>query len=240
MDNTVLLGGWIAAGLTLFMYSSLYKDNPFYRFGEHLYLGVSVGYLIVLLIYKTFIPDLYRPVIDDGKYSLLIPTLLGLMLYTRFFPKVAWVSRITFAFIVGYGAGLGVPRTIAISVFPQLEKIIAPLAENKGISFNLFNDILIIIGVFSVLIYFLFSVEHKGLVRGVSRLGIYFVMVAFGGAFGFTVMGRMSLFIGRTYDLIDYAKPDYYYATFVLLALIILVLVFYEMYIKKEEKQQAT
>jgi hypothetical protein len=32
------LGVWIAAGLTLFMLSFIYKDNPLFRFGEHLYL----------------------------------------------------------------------------------------------------------------------------------------------------------------------------------------------------------
>ena len=37
-------GVWCAALLTLFIFSFLYKDNPFYKFAEHLFVGVSAGY----------------------------------------------------------------------------------------------------------------------------------------------------------------------------------------------------
>ncbi|MFH1230507.1 MAG: hypothetical protein V1709_03325 [Planctomycetota bacterium] len=238
MDSSVVLGGWIAAGLTLFMYSFLYKDNLFYRFGEHLYLGISVGYILIRVIYNNFINDFYKSLVD-GNYILIIPAILGLSLYTRFFSKIAWISRITFAFIMGFGAGLGIPRTISGGIFKQLEGIIAPLiSANNTFTFSNFNSLLIIIGVCSVLIYFLFSVEHKGVINGISRIGIYFVMVAFGASFGYTVMGRMSLLIGRCYDLIEFATPKYYYSTIVLLILMILILAFYEMVLKKEESQK--
>lgn len=240
MDSSVILGVWIAAGLTLFMYSFLYKDNVFYRFGEHLYLGISVGYILIRVIYNNFINDFYNSLVDGEKYILIIPAILGLSLYTRFFPKLAWISRITFAFIMGFGAGLGIPRIISGGIFKQLEGIITPLiSANNTFTFSNFNSIIIIIGVCSVLIYFLFSVEHKGVINGISRVGIYFVMVAFGASFGYTVMGRMSLLIGRCYDLIEFATPKYYYSTIVLLVLMILILAFYEMVLKKEEAQKA-
>ena len=38
--------------------------------------------------------------------------------------------------------------------------------------------------------------------RRVARVGIYFLMVSFGAAFGFTVMGRVALLIGRLNFLI--------------------------------------
>ncbi|MFH1227090.1 MAG: hypothetical protein V1701_04190 [Planctomycetota bacterium] len=239
--DTILLGVWIAAGLTLFMYSFLYKDNPFFRFGEHLYLGVSVGYMVVRIIFSNFRNDLYLPLVEEHNFILIIPALLGLSLYTRYFQKIAWISRITFAFLVGLGAGLGIPRIIDGGFFRQLEGIIAPvISEGWNFNFANFNSILIIIGVCSVLVYFLFSVEHKGAVNIISRVGIYFVMISFGASFGYTVMGRMSLLIGRSYDLIEFARPKYYCASIVLLLLIILVLVFYEMYIKKQDNQQPT
>lgn len=234
MDSTVI-GGWIAAGLTLFMFSSLYKDNPFYRFGEHLYLGLSVGYIIIKVIYANIIGGLYKPFFEDQQYLLIIPTILGLSLYTRFFPKIAWISRITFAFIVGYGSGLTIPRIIAGGIFQQIEKIITPLGKNSATWWDIFSGIIIIIGVVSVLIYFFFSVEHKGVVNKISRVGIYFVMIAFGASFGYTVMARMSLLIGRSYDLIEFATPKYYYATLILLVLMVLILVLYESTRKKEE-----
>ena len=35
------IGTWIAAGLTLMILSFLYKDNPFFRFAESVFAGVS-------------------------------------------------------------------------------------------------------------------------------------------------------------------------------------------------------
>ena len=34
-------------------------------------------------------------------------------------------------------------------------------------------------------------------IRGVARAGIYLLMISFGASFGYTVMGRLSLLIGR-------------------------------------------
>ena len=37
---------------------------------------------------------------------------------------------------------------------------------------------------------------------GISKIGVVFIMVGFGAAFGNTVMGRVSLLIGRVQFLI--------------------------------------
>ena len=81
MATSVLIGAWVAAGLTLFMFSFLYKDNPFFRFGEHLYVGVSMGYTIVRIHYDVMMKSLYGPVVQEGKWWLLVPALLGLLVH---------------------------------------------------------------------------------------------------------------------------------------------------------------
>jgi hypothetical protein len=87
------------------------------------------------------------------------------------------------------------------------------------------NAIVLLIGVVSVLFYFFFSVEHTGPGKVVARTGIIFLMIAFGAAFGYTVMARMSLLIGRLTDLIEYAQPQYGWPTWWLLAITIATLV---------------
>jgi len=56
---------------------------------------------------------------------------------------------------------------------------------------------LMIVGVICTLTYFFFSTEHKGFVGGVAKAGIVFLMIGFGASFGYTVMARVSLLIGR-------------------------------------------
>lgn len=222
MAPSVLIGAWVAAGLTLFMFSFLYKDNPFFRFGEHLYVGISMGYTIVRIYYDVMVKSLYTPVAQEGKWWFLIAALLGLLILTRFIPKISWLSRISFAVIVGFGSGVAIPRIISSNILQQVQGTLKPILNAGQSSFGMaqFNALLILVGVITVLVYFFFSIEHKGPIKVAARIGIYFLMINFGAGFGYTVMARMSLLIGRFDDLILFASRDYGYASLVLLGLI--------------------
>ena len=63
------------------------------------------------------------------------------------------------------------------------------------------GNLVLIGGTLTGLIYFYFSREHKGAFGGAAKIGIYFLMITFGASFGYTVMSRMSLLIGRLYFL---------------------------------------
>ena len=39
------LGIIVAAGMTLALYSFLYKDNPLFKFAEHVFVGVAAAYM---------------------------------------------------------------------------------------------------------------------------------------------------------------------------------------------------
>jgi hypothetical protein len=57
-----------------------------------------------------------------------------------------------------------------------------------------------------VLSYFFFSMEHKGLLGRSSRVGIYYLMLGFGASFGYTVMARVSILLGRVQFMIFDAR----------------------------------
>ena len=59
------------------------------------------------------------------------------------------------------------------------------------------NAILFTIGLVTALLFFFYSREHKGALGVASRIGVWFLMVGFGAAYGYTVMSRVSLLIGR-------------------------------------------
>ncbi len=44
MFSAEIVGAWIAVFLTLAIFSYLYRDNPFYKIAEHVFVGVSAGY----------------------------------------------------------------------------------------------------------------------------------------------------------------------------------------------------
>lgn len=235
MDVTIL-GAWMATGLTLFIFSFLYQDNPLFKLAEHLYVGVSVGYTIVKAYDTVIVHLIVKPIVEDGQIALLIPVAIGLLMLTRYMPRAAWMSRYAFAFIVGLGSGLAIPRTISSFILKQVEDTIRPLLSQgggDGLTFSLnllnpassLNSVIILIGVSTVLFYFFFSIEHSGPGKIVARTGIVFLMIAFGAAFGYTVMARMSLLIGRLTDLIEFSDVSYGRPTWWLLIVTIGVLV---------------
>ncbi|MBI5211241.1 MAG: hypothetical protein HY927_14810 [Elusimicrobia bacterium] len=239
-DFTMVLGAWVATGLTLCIFSFLYEDNPLFKMAEHLYIGVTIGYSLTSLIFNSMGPNIYEP-LKAGRLLPILPTLLGLGFLTRFFPKWSWLSRISFAFVMGYSSGLTIPTAIVSQFLKQLEGTVYPLLTRKQglLDFSLpalghdFTVLVLVVGLLSVLIYFFFSVEHKGPVKAASKVGIYFIMVYLGAAFGTTVMGRFSLLYGRLFDLYTYRGAKYHYATPVLLVLVVLFLVVYDAKYKK-------
>ena len=198
-------GTIVGAGLTLLLYSFLYKDNPLFKFAEHIYVGTAAAYIFGQYWFGGFFGMVIEPVFfkeetaAHSKWLLLIPTVLGALMLTRFSRRWAWLSRISFAFIVGFGAGLTIPRYISSFVLQQIEPTLRPLS----LTMEGFDVLVVLIGVVSVLVYFFFSVEHTGVVGGVSKVGIYFLMVAFGASFGYTIMARLSLLIGRVSFLLE-------------------------------------
>ena len=192
---------WIAAFFTLSLFSFLYKDNPFYKLAEHIFAGLSAGYYIGLVWHAVILQTMVEPMFRDGKWWLFIPGLLGLMMFSRFFKGFHWISRFSLAFVMGNTAGIFLLSELHGKVVPQVQATMRSVDPSQGFG-ELLLSAIIIAGVVSTLLYFYFSKEHKGLLGGVAKLGIWFIMVSFGAHFGYTVMARISLLIGQVQFLI--------------------------------------
>ena len=199
------LGIWLATIGTLAIFSFLYKENPIYRTVEHLFVGIAAGMGIFwgfnAIREDAWIPMFSTPDADASRWLLLIPVLLGILLYTRFFENVKWVSRIPLGFIIGIGSALAIRGTIKTNFMDQ---IIATMRMPLWGEMRLFafDSLLFIVGVIGTLMYFFFSTEQKGVLKYGSTIGKWTMMVAFGASFGNTVMSRVSLLIGRIYFLL--------------------------------------
>ena len=195
-------GIWVAALLTLAIFSFLYKDNPVYRFAEHLLVGVSAGYYLVQYTFTALHKKLYVPVVQNGEWLLAFGGVLGALMLFRFYRPTEWISRFALAFYVGAGAGYTIPNILNAQVLTQVEGTF--LSQLGSVSpWMTVQEILVLIGVVSVLIYFFFSTAHRGAVGKISTVGITFLMVGFGASFGYTVMARVTLLIGRVQFLLE-------------------------------------
>lgn len=190
---------WIAALLSLCIFSYLYKDNPAFRFAEHLFTGLSVGYLIVLYWNNYALPYIVTP-LADKRWITLIPMLIGMMYLFRFVPKLNHLILIPIAISLGFWNGMSIPLTIEAGVLKQIQGTMINTSMMSDIwhpQRGLAVGLMVLVGVISTISYFYFSREHKGVLRFSSNIGIWFVMIGFGATFGYTVMARVSLLIAR-------------------------------------------
>ena len=183
------IGITLASLLTLAIYSFLYNDNPFYKLAEHIFAGISAGYYVGLVWHSIIKQQLIAPLLHQHQYLFIIPGLLGILMFTRFVPKISWISRISLAFVIGNTAG--------ITLIQQLHGIVIPQTRSTFLDVSNISGLVMIIGVITTIIYFYFSKEHKGVLGLGAQAGIWFIMIAFGASFGYTVMARVSLLIGR-------------------------------------------
>lgn len=277
-----VVGYWVGIFITFACLSFLYKDNPFYKLAEHLFIGVSVGYLIILQYGDNIEPKVVDAIFGGGLDGVwLLLRVLALVLTLMMFAKAvsrrwAWLGRYPLAFVVAFYAGLQVNAMAQAELGAQIKfaagsidapkldlnaappedltqlpgsspavaaKLVAErearpftsvddavtrpslsdleradLAAARGSligldakaavgpghrdGFGIASNLLLLLATLASLVYFYFSVAHRGPIGAVSRFGVWVLMIGFGAAFGLTVLGRISLAIGRAYDVL--------------------------------------
>lgn len=217
-------GIWIAAFFTLCIFSFLYRDNVFYKLAEAVMIGTTAGYAmvagfwdgIVVNLMSELTPGVTRdwalpgtPVEKSWDPWYLAPLVLGLMLLWRLAPRGGWIARWPLAFIIGTTAGIRLTGYLDADFVSQIRSTIIPLVVMPAAGFDArsawlsIRNVMLVSGVLACLTYFFFSIEHRGIVGRVSRLGIWILMITFGASFAFTVMGRIALLAARLTFLFD-------------------------------------
>jgi hypothetical protein len=193
---------WIIAFFTLALFSFLYKDNPVYKLAENIFAGLTAGYQVGLIWDTVIIQKVWDPMIHGGVWWAAVPGILGILMFSRFIPRYSWLSRISLAVVMGVTSGVFLTTQLHGLVLPQMKSTMLPVFTSGELITSLLA-IVTIVGVISTLIYFYFSHEHTGALGVTAKVGIWFIMISFGAHFGYTVMGRVSLLIGRVQFLIE-------------------------------------
>lgn len=194
---------WITAILALGVYSFLIKDNHFFRIVEKCFVGLGAGYYAALGVRS--IIQLGTTPLSKGNWVTLIPMALGAMVFARFVRPIAWLSKIPVAVIVAVGAALTLRGSAQAQFIAQITGTMKPL--------NSFNNIVLVFGTCSVLLYFFFRKVPEGpagraldYTRSFARV---LMMVSFGIGFGGMVgtqipraIGQLELIFGKWIHII--------------------------------------
>ncbi len=231
MEHTASWQIWLAAMVTLGIYSYLWNDNKLYRMLLNVMIGLGVGYSFIV-IWKNVLGPLWWEPMSRGIGAVargfapgsagalwILVGLLGTLWYFQFSRKYLWLSRIVIGMTLGAGAGMTFKQQFLLNA-PQITDSFRPLVARADGSplvggtsapvslWMSFNNVIFVGTIVCVMVYFLFSFEHKTApVRGTAKAGRWLLMISFGAFFGNTVMTRMAIFLERLQFLANDWSP---------------------------------
>lgn len=187
MSITLLFNYLVIIFLTASMLSMLWKENPLYRFAQYSVVAVAASVMIISGL-EAISKMAISPIMTGTNYWMIVPIILGILIFTNMLGKrYNWISKYPFSIIMGVGTALALRGAIPTQIIGQIQSFI-----RKGVittPFETFSNIVFIVMGFTALAYFFFYFMHRSSVgRGASRVGRYAVMLAFGAAFGTTLM----------------------------------------------------
>ncbi len=219
MDTIGLL---ISLTLTLMVLSYILGDNPLFKIAEHIFVGVSVAYVVLVAWHLVLSPAFFQVQGQVNTLQLLTklpPALLSLLLVFKVRPTqssaAGALGSIGLAFLVGVGAAATVAGAVQGTLFPQTAAVAginlnpANPAYADAPSFWLHNaflsNIVVIIGTVGTLFYFTFTYRPQGFLSGFREgfvnfwagMGRWVILITLGALFANTVSARIALLVSR-------------------------------------------
>jgi hypothetical protein len=204
MDMTLTDAIWtsVAFILTLCIFSYLFGDNFFFRLATYLFVGVSAGYVFVLVFFQVIIPRLIIPLQTYGFGELMLfvipPLLGGTLLLTKISPRLSPLGTLPMAFLVGVGAAVAVGGAVFGTIAGQIE------GTASTIMVSVVEGFIVLVGTVCTLAYFQFgsakagqSVRRNALVEGLAKAGQVFIGITLGALFAGVYAAALTAFMER-------------------------------------------
>lgn len=194
---------WIAALLTLGVFSFLIEDNPVFCAIEHLLVGLSAGYTFCVYWHNVFLPELVQPLWQHplGREAhLWVVVALCVLWTTKYITRLRDLAKIALAFWLAVDLGLAIPTEMETGVIAQA--IATMNVSLAGSWSDIAGQAVLVLGTIAALTYFFFSKAHEGALGATAKVGTWVLMVGFGASFSYTILSRIYLLIGRVLFLL--------------------------------------
>jgi hypothetical protein len=205
-------GVLIAAILTVMVFSYIFGDNFLFKLAAHIFVGVGIGYAIVVVWHAIF------ATLGPGNLLQTFPALiLCFLLIFKVRPVQSSVSSglgsVTLAFVLGVGAALAIGGALFGTLLPQMSAIAGvslnpnhyqDSSNNAGLV-DWLNNIIIVLGTIGTFFYFTFTVRATGPLGGLREafvrfwagMGRLMIIFTLGALFANTFSARVALLISR-------------------------------------------
>ncbi len=175
MTLNAVIWGVIGFLLTVMVLSYLIKDSLFFRLAAYLLIGLTAGYLVVLVVNRVLLPHLIWPMADASwseRLWLFVPIVLGLLLLIGQIPHLSQLSRIPLAYLAGLSAAVAIGGAVFGTIVPQGQAMLDAFdpyriyADPQLVWMRILDAGVMILGVVGTLSYFHFGQPLKKLNQG--------------------------------------------------------------------------
>jgi hypothetical protein len=189
---------WTYAFFAIGYFSQLYKDNPWYQFCEHIFIGVATSHGFVMAYWS--LNSLAVVPLMRGQYIWLVALIIGFLVLFRLIPNYHWISNWPLAISLGVGTGLAARGAIETQILTQITSTFTLV--KIGTPFQMFSNAIFIITMFCTIIYFLYTIKPMARAQTLSKIGRWTLMSAFGTSMAWLWMSRLNFLISQLQVLI--------------------------------------
>jgi hypothetical protein len=214
MQMTDIILMFVSFFLTLFIFSYMVGDNRFFRFATYLFIGVTAGYVTLIIIYQVILPRLLIPLVSGSTHEKLlavIPFVLSLLLLFKLMPPITRWGNLSMGYLVGVGAGVTIGGAVLGTLIGQISAVstMFDVRTVEGTTNDLMTQVLsgviLLLGTVSTLAYFHFGAKQKGdeepkrhvLIEGFAGIGKIFLAITLGALFAGVYMAAITALIER-------------------------------------------
>ena len=208
--NPDVISGGVSFFLTVALFSYLIGDNPFYRIAVHLFIGVSVGYAALVVIYQVLTPHLILPLTSgDMRLTTLasVPLILFTFLILKLNPKLSAFGNISIGYLVGVGAAVAIGGAVIGTIVPQVQ-----MTWTSG---DVISRFIVAVGAITSLLSFQFWLRNEGpggvpertvIMRYLASIGQVFIVITLGALYGGMILSGIVIFGERAQSLVDFVR----------------------------------
>jgi hypothetical protein len=207
---------------TLMVLSYLIGDNALFRFAIYVFVGVSAGYVAVVVwnqvVFTRLVYPLVAPEVTLIERGLtVVPLVLSVLLLTKLSRDLQGLGTPAVAYLVGIGAAVAIGGALTGTLVPQAFAAIdafdtSTLTDPAYIAQRWLDGALMLLGTVTALLYFQFGAKKdaKGqgqrsvLMKVIALVGQVFIAITFGALFAGAYAAALTALIERLYSLVQF------------------------------------
>lgn len=213
---TEIIWGSVGLLLTVMVLSYLIGDNVLFRFAAHVFIGLTAGYLVVLIVNQVLVPLVLTPMIAGSgieRLWLAIPIVLIALLLLGQFPRFGGISSFPLAFLTGLTAAIAIGGAVFGTLIPQSLAVVEAFDPTQWYVdptrtwLRVLEAVVMLSGVVGTLSYFHFGgkrnpdedlekTQRPKIFEALGKFGQIFIGITLGAVFA-------GLFSSALFALID-------------------------------------